>query len=176
MRARGAAAALCVAALVVLVASSCMPGSPQRVANDPQAPGSQSQGVGPQSPADSLPAPPDRAPFALLGGGDLVGGDENPLGRRWTWRVPGGLVEVAGQALLDLEEQGLGLRYAGYLDLLGNVWGCLVSGDAWVQAIVVREEEGDGTQDAALGRGGSSLVTVVRLGEGEVGAPAGEGV
>ena len=35
------------------------------------------------------------------------------------------------------------LRQAGYLDLLGGVWGCVVEGPGWVDVCVVREQEQD---------------------------------
>lgn len=33
------------------------------------------------------------------------------------------------------------LRHAGYLDLLGNVWGCVVQGPGWVDVCVVSQGE-----------------------------------
>ena len=35
------------------------------------------------------------------------------------------------------------LRQAGYLDLLGRVWGCVVEGPGWVDVCVVREHAQD---------------------------------
>ena len=34
------------------------------------------------------------------------------------------------------------LRYAGYLDAFGNVWGCVVQGDGWVEVQVVKSVDG----------------------------------
>ncbi len=31
------------------------------------------------------------------------------------------------------------LECAGYLDLYGDAWGCLVQGDGWVEILVIRE-------------------------------------
>ena len=51
------------------------------------------------------------------------------------------------------------LCQAGYLDLLGGVWGCLVQGPGWVEMCVVEEHEG----------GAHSTVRTVRMEEEEWG-------
>lgn len=51
-----------------------------------------------------------------------------------------GLTEVAARVLEDYRDEGnCLLRRSGYLDLLGNVWGCVVEGPDWVDVVVVRE-------------------------------------
>ena len=35
-------------------------------------------------------------------------------------------------------DQGCTLECAGYLDLFGNAWGCVVQGDGWVDIVVIR--------------------------------------
>jgi hypothetical protein len=60
-----------------------------------------------------------------------------------TWTEEGELPEVASAVLSDY--QGAGscvLVHAGYLDLLGNVWGCTVTGDGWVDTCLVSEKGG----------------------------------
>lgn len=40
-------------------------------------------------------------------------------------------------------ESGCSLECAGYLDLYGNAWGCLVQGDGWVEILVIRDVADD---------------------------------
>lgn len=35
-------------------------------------------------------------------------------------------------------EEGCTLECAGYLDLFGNTWGCVVQGDGWVDIVIIR--------------------------------------
>lgn len=56
-------------------------------------------------------------------------------------------VEQSASELLS-EYEGLGtcaLVRAGYLDLLGEVWCCVVQGDGWVDVCEVRPADGGGS-------------------------------
>ena len=88
-------------------------------------------------------------------------GDAAPSGG---W-LPEGAELATRSSELSLEEEGSRVleRYrargdcvlaqAGYLDLTGRVWGCVVQGDGWVEVCLV--EEGDD--------GGGCSVSVVRM-------------
>ena len=53
------------------------------------------------------------------------------------------LPEAAKDVLARYEAQGdCLLCEAGYLDLQGNVWGCVVQGDGWVEVQVVKSVDG----------------------------------
>lgn len=57
-------------------------------------------------------------------------------------------VEQAAYSLLVTYRDGVTpcvLAQSGYLDLLGNTWGCVIEGDGWVDVCVVREREGAST-------------------------------
>ena len=57
-----------------------------------------------------------------------------------TWTAAGDLPEVASSVLVDYQDAGsCVLVHAGYLDLLGNVWCCTVTGDGWVDTCFVSE-------------------------------------
>lgn len=58
--------------------------------------------------------------------------------------VPSGLVEAAGDELEGLRDRGFSLVHGGYLDLLGNVWGCVAQGADGAVVCVV-SETADGT-------------------------------
>ncbi|MDO4536746.1 MAG: hypothetical protein Q4B54_01180 [Coriobacteriales bacterium] len=64
-------------------------------------------------------------------------------------------LEGAAQELLERYERQdrCLMRYAGYLDLLGEVWSCVVVGPGWVDVCVVRE----------CGENGGSQVRISRL-------------
>lgn len=70
-----------------------------------------------------------------------------------------GDVPQAAQHLLEAYQSrgGCVLNKAGYLDLLGSVWGCVVGGGQWVDVCLV-SDVGDGT----------SRVTVLHLDADEV--------
>lgn len=56
------------------------------------------------------------------------------------------LEEAASECLRRYQEQGEAvLASAGYLDLLGRVWGCTIQGDGWVDVCVIRSDEGGGS-------------------------------
>ncbi len=53
--------------------------------------------------------------------------------------------EAARNALTAYEAQGdCVLCQAGYLDLSGNAWGCVVQGDGWVEVVVTKRVGDDG--------------------------------
>jgi len=57
------------------------------------------------------------------------------------------LEEAASECLRSYQGQEKAvLVSAGYLDLLGRVWGCTVQGDGWVDVCVVRADEGGGSR------------------------------
>ena len=54
-----------------------------------------------------------------------------------------GLVDACAEILERHQgTSGCTLVFAGYLDLFGNVWACLVSGQGWAEIDVVRAQEG----------------------------------
>ncbi|MGN0287179.1 MAG: hypothetical protein ACI4B6_05875 [Atopobiaceae bacterium] len=61
---------------------------------------------------------------------------------------------MASQARQTLEEyQQRGdclLRSSGYLDLLGNVWGCVIDGGGWVDVVVVRSTPDEGAKRSVV--------------------------
>lgn len=68
------------------------------------------------------------------------------------YRGGGDLAEQASQLLGQYEEgRDCLLRQAGYLDLLGNAWGCTVQGAGWVDVCVVTGRE-DGRSDVRIVR------------------------
>ncbi len=57
--------------------------------------------------------------------------------------VEGDVGQVATRLLVSYRSQGTCvLAHAGYLDLLGCVWGCVVRGDGWVDICVVSQRDG----------------------------------
>ncbi len=128
-------------------------------------------GSGLQAPVEVGLTGPLPTVFPLCGQqGDLVSYDRAPLGVRATWEVPDDLPSLAQEALRQYEAQGdLVLHHADYLDLLGNVWACVVSGPSWVELVVIQDEGGDGAYAGSHSQDGPCLVSVMRLGEGEMG-------
>lgn len=56
-----------------------------------------------------------------------------------------GTVEAVAEGVLEAyqEDGDCALAYAGYLDLMGSVWSCVVVGDGWSEICLV-SEGGDG--------------------------------
>lgn len=53
-----------------------------------------------------------------------------------------GLADSAAQVLEGYRDRNdCLLRQAGYLDLLGKTWGCVVEGPNWVDVVIVQERE-----------------------------------
>lgn len=73
------------------------------------------------------------------------------------WSEEGGVEQVATRLLATYRDgEPCVLCQAGYLDLLGRVWSCVVQGGGWVEICVVKEEDG------------ASVVTLMRLDGDEV--------
>ena len=90
----------------------------------------------------------------------------SPLGVRASWEVALGLPDMAAQVLQTYEEQGdIALYYGGYLDFLGNVWACAVSGPSWVEVVVVQDQGGEEAYVGSHSQDGPCLVSVMRLGQ-----------
>jgi hypothetical protein len=68
---------------------------------------------------------------------------ETETGSITTLEVEGNLPEAASNVLIGYRDDGsCVLVHAGYLDLFGNVWCCVVSGDGWVDTCLVSEKGG----------------------------------
>ena len=68
-----------------------------------------------------------QTPSAVFAGSRTLGGD---------------LIDAGTEILERYEEtQGCELVYAGYLDLFGNVWACLVAGPGWAELSVVHADQ-----------------------------------
>ena len=90
----------------------------------------------------------------------------SPLGVRASWEVALSLPDMAAQVLQTYEEQGdIVLHYGGYLDFLGNVWACAVSGPSWVEVVVVQDQGGEEAYVGSHSQNGPCLVSVMRLGQ-----------
>lgn len=90
----------------------------------------------------------------------------SPLGVRASWEVALSLPDMAAQVLQTYEEQGdIALHYGGYLDFLGNVWACAVSGPSWVEVVVVQDRGGEEASVGSHSQNGPCLVSVMRLGQ-----------
>ena len=123
-----------------------------------------------QVPASATVLPDDIAvtvPRACAERGTVVSWDENALGVRATWFLEARLVDAASGVLDEYRDAGTyGLVQSGYLDLLGNVWGCAVTSQSgWVELVFVDARDG-GTYGSGTEEGGVGCVlTVVRLGQ-----------
>lgn len=85
------------------------------------------------------PAPPAGAPaVAASASGNAAEAVPDRSADREISSLP--LEQEAGQRLAAYHhEGGCTLECAGYLDLYGNAWGCLVHGDGWVEILVIRD-------------------------------------
>lgn len=93
----------------------------------------------PSSDSDGKPAVP------------LPRGTDEPL-RTGSWKSGQALEDQAQALLADYRDEGrCVLAQAGYLDLAGRVWSCVVAGDGWVDLCVVRASE-DGGSDVSVQR------------------------
>lgn len=71
---------------------------------------------------------------------------------RLEWQVKLDVVGCATQVVEGYRQAGAVLVHAGWVDLLGRVWGCVASGPGWVDVCLVRETDA-----------GSSEVEVARM-------------
>lgn len=80
------------------------------------------------------------------------------------WTEEGGVEQVATRLLATYRDgEPCVLCQAGYIDLVGDAWSCVVQGAGWVDICVVRQ--GDG----------ASTVSVMRLEADQVAAELGDG-
>lgn len=78
--------------------------------------------------------------------------DADLLPRTGSWKSGQALEEQAQRLLVDYRDEGrCVLTQAGYIDLAGRVWSCMVTGDGWVDLCVVRANE-DGGSDVSVQR------------------------
>lgn len=74
--------------------------------------------------------------------------------------------EAAARVLGERRDAGdCVVARAGYLDLSGRAWGCVLQGSGWVEVVVVRGDAGEG---------GSEVVTM-RMDAGDVASSVGGG-
>lgn len=107
--------------------------------------------------------------------GEPVSYSRAVLGVRATWEVAHDLPGLAQEVLEQYGAQGdLMLHYADYLDLLGNVWACAVSGPSWAELVVIQDRGGDEVHAGSHSQDGPCLVSVMRLGEGAMGEDTGK--
>jgi len=91
-------------------------------------------------------------------------GDTGLAGTLQTRRVAGDVVSVARQELASYRERGLVLVESGWLDLSGNVWGCVVFSGAWSEVCLVSGDAGGAWSEvravriAAQDQGGTYVV------------------
>lgn len=178
-----AVAALAVAALALAGPARCSaggwagsPGVPDG-ASPADGPGA-AEGVGeaPGPAGAGGPAAPDGAPDAAVaarvsvpgicaGKGELAETLESSTGSRATWLVGAGLEEAAASVIEGYRARaGLSLEHDGYLDLLGQVWSCVVvSEEGWSEVALVDAREGSGGLGGEGAGEGSCRVTVARI-------------
>lgn len=100
--------------------------------------------------------------------GDTDGDTDLPL-RTGSWKSEQTLEEQAQRLLAGYRDEGrCVLTQAGYIDLAGRAWSCVVTGDGWVDLCVVRANE-DGGSDVSVQRMEASSW------EGDVDAASGTG-
>lgn len=122
-------------------------------------------GVGGRSPEGrNLPVGPCSPTSSEAGSASRLDGD--PWGDGWTgegrtspgdmlaradktgsWESERPLVEEAQTILAGYRQRGdCVLARAGYVDLLGRAWSCVIQGDGWVDVCVVRETDEGGSR------------------------------
>lgn len=87
---------------------------------------------------------------------DWRGALDQGVGQEWEYRRDVDVPDAARELVVRYRDEGTCLvRSAGYLDLVGNVWGCVMEGPGWVDLCVVRRSDG------------GSVVRCVRMEAGE---------
>ena len=82
----------------------------------------------------------------------LAPGDVGDPQRTGSWKSEQTLEQQAQRLLAGYRDEGrCVLTQAGYIDLAGSVWSCVVTGDGWVDLCVVRATE-DGGSDVSVQR------------------------
>lgn len=160
---------LVVGAVVLAVASVLFP-RPVGVSPVPSAQSTEGQAVGQVDERPIVVAPSGPLPTVFPLCADVEAGPtsyaRSPLGVRASWEVALSLPDMATQVLQTYEEQGdIALHYGGYLDFLGNVWACAVSGPSWVEVVVVQDQGGEEASVGSHSQDGPCLVSVMRLGQ-----------
>lgn len=162
-------AVLVVGAVVLAVVNALFP-RPVGVSPVPSAQSTEGQAVGQVDGQPIVVAPAEPLPTVFPLCADVEAGPasyaRSPLGVRASWEVALSLPDMAAQVLQTYEEQGdIALYYGGYLDFLGNVWACAVSGPSWVEVVVVQDQGGEETSVGSHSQNGPCLVSVMRLGQ-----------
>lgn len=68
------------------------------------------------------------------------------------WNEDGGLEDVARARLESYRDEGAVLVRAGYVDLLGRTWGCVVALDGGAEACWVTQADGGGPSHVVVAR------------------------
>ena len=160
---------LVVGAVVLAVVSVLFPRPVDDSAVSP-ARSTEGQAVGQVDEQPIIAAPSGPLPTVFPACADIEAGPasyaRSPLGVRASWEVALNLPDMAAQVLQTYEEQGdIVLHYGGYLDFLGNVWACAVSGPSWVEVVVVQDQGGEEAYVGSHSQNGPCLVSVMRLGQ-----------
>lgn len=160
---------LVVGAVVLAVVNALFP-RPVGVSPVPSAQSTEGQAVGQVDGRPIVVAPAGPLPTVFPLCADIEAGPasyaRSPLGVRASWEVALSLPDMAAQVLQTYEEQGdIALHYGGYLDFLGNVWACAVSGPSWVEVVVVQDQGGEEAYVGSHSQNGPCLVSVMRLGQ-----------
>ena len=160
---------LVVGAVVLAVVSVLFPRPVDDSAVSPVR-GTEGQAVGQVDEQPIVAAPAGPLPTVFPACADVEVGPasyaRSPLGVRASWEVALSLPDMAAQVLQTYEEQDdIALYYGGYLDFLGNVWACAVSGPSWVEVVVVQDQGGEETSVGSHSQNGPCLVSVMRLGQ-----------
>lgn len=78
-------------------------------------------------------------------------GAAGSLTERRVWNVDTDVAQTAKDVLEGYEVRGdTSLARAGWLDLLGGVWGCAVVGPGWVDVCFVERQEDEGSRVTSL--------------------------
>ncbi|WP_301829862.1 hypothetical protein [uncultured Parolsenella sp.] len=173
-RCRGRLALLAVLALAALAVAACVLGeagagsavpAPVSVADSSgEVPAGGDSGgaadgeAGGSGEPDAPGAPGADAPSEGTRAGDAPGGVDGLVAEaggsavpRREWSVDEGVSRAAGDLLENYAARGdTTLAHAGWLDLLGSVWGCTVVGPGWVDLCFVERQGEDASRVSVL--------------------------